>query len=80
MRITDVPGDRETAAREAADREAGAVLWGDAAALTEQVKRYASAGVDELVIEPAATDLDDFIEQLTQFAGQVAHVAPPREE
>jgi probable F420-dependent oxidoreductase len=80
MRITDVPGDRETAAREAAAREAGAVLWGDAAALTEQVKRYASAGVDELVIEPAATDLDDFIEQLTQFAGQVAHVAPPREE
>jgi probable F420-dependent oxidoreductase len=64
----------------ASDRDAGVGLRGDAAALTEQVKRYASAGVDELVIEPAATDLDDFIEQLTQFASEVARLPQPREE
>ncbi len=64
----------------ASDRDAGVGLWGDAEALTAQVKRYASAGVDELVIEPAATDLDDFIEQLTQFAGQVVHLTQPGEE
>jgi probable F420-dependent oxidoreductase len=75
MRISDAASDRETGTS-----EAGVGLWGDAPALTEQVKRYASAGVDELVIEPAATDLDDFIDQLTRFAGQVAHLARPGEE
>jgi probable F420-dependent oxidoreductase len=71
MRITDAASGRETGAG-----EPGIGLWGDAAALAEQVKRYASAGVDELVIEPAATDLDDFIKQLTQFAAQVAKGFP----
>jgi hypothetical protein len=75
MRITDSASGRETGAGEAEDG-----LRGDAAALTEQVRRYASAGVDELVIEPAATDLDDFLEQLTRFAGQVANLTRTGEE
>jgi hypothetical protein len=56
----------------ASDQDAAAGLRGDAAALVAQVKRYAGAGVDQLVIEPAATELDDFIEQITQFASEVA--------
>jgi hypothetical protein len=45
-----------------------ASLTGAATSLAEQVERYASAGVDELVVEPVASDLDDFIDQITQFA------------
>jgi hypothetical protein len=71
MRIRDAADGRDPGAS-----EPGIGLRGDAAALTEQVKRYASAGVDELVIEPAATDLDDFIKQLTRFAAQVAKEFP----
>ena len=37
-----------------------------------QIERYAATGVQHLVIEPAANDLDDFIEQMTQFARDVA--------
>jgi hypothetical protein len=48
-------------------------LRGEPAALIRQVEQYARAGVDELVIEPAATDLDDFLGQLTEFATSVAH-------
>lgn len=49
----------------------GASLTGDATSLTEQVERYASAGVDQLVIEPVASDLEDFVDQITQFATKV---------
>jgi len=38
------------------------------ASLAEQVERYARAGVDQLVVEPVASDLGDFIDQITQFA------------
>ena len=69
MRIGDANGDRETRAR-----GAGVGLWGDATALTEQVEQYARAGVDELVIEPAATDLADFLDQLTRFARKVVRL------
>jgi probable F420-dependent oxidoreductase len=48
-----------------------ASLTGAAASLAEQAERYASAGVDELVVEPIASDLDDFIDQITQFAAKV---------
>jgi hypothetical protein len=44
-------------------------------AITEQVQRYAGPGVDELVIEPAAAGLDDFIGQMTTFATEVARLA-----
>jgi hypothetical protein len=69
------PLRRATGAGEAEDG-----LRGDAAAVTEQVGRYASAGIDELVIELAATDLDDFLGQVAQFAGQVAHFTRPGEK
>jgi probable F420-dependent oxidoreductase len=52
--------------------EAGTGLRGDAAALAEQIRQYADAGVDQLVIEPVATDLHDFIDQMTQFTNEVA--------
>jgi hypothetical protein len=39
------------------------------------VQRYAGAGGDELVIEPAAAGLDDFIRQMTAFATDVARLA-----
>jgi probable F420-dependent oxidoreductase len=55
----------------ARDREAETGLRGDTAALAEQIQRYANAGVDQLVIEPVSTNLRDFIEQMTQFAGEV---------
>jgi probable F420-dependent oxidoreductase len=71
MRITGAATDQETQADEATTG-----LWGDGAAITEQVERYAGAGVDELVIEPAAAKLDDFIGQMTTFATEVARLAP----
>ena len=48
-----------------------ASLTGAAASMAEQVERFASAGVDQLVVEPVASDLDDFIDQITQFATMV---------
>jgi probable F420-dependent oxidoreductase len=53
------------------DREAETGLRGDTTALAEQIQRYASAGVDQLVIEPVSTELPDFLEQMTQFAREV---------
>jgi probable F420-dependent oxidoreductase len=52
--------------------DTGIGLSGDAAALAKQIRHYASAGVDQLVIEPVSTDLVDFIEQITRFANEVA--------
>ena len=49
-----------------------ASLTGDATRVAEQVERYASAGVDQLVVEPVASDLGDFSDQITQFAAKVA--------
>ena len=50
----------------------GSVLHGGAADLADQVKRYADAGVEQLVLEPEATELDDFLDQVTRFAAEVA--------
>jgi probable F420-dependent oxidoreductase len=61
MRITETVRDQ--------DAESG--LLGDTAALADQIQRYARAGVDQLVIEPVSTDLNDFIDQITQFARKV---------
>jgi probable F420-dependent oxidoreductase len=50
------------------------VLHGDPAAIVQQVDRYAAAGVHHLIIEPVASDLDDFLDQITRFAlDVVAH-------
>jgi hypothetical protein len=54
------------------DPAAGASLTGNASSMAEQVKRYATAGVHQLVIEPVASDLADFVDQITQFATKIA--------
>jgi probable F420-dependent oxidoreductase len=46
-------------------------LQGDIAAIVNEIQRYANAGVEQLVIEPVASDLDDFTDQMTQFARDV---------
>jgi probable F420-dependent oxidoreductase len=56
----------------ARDPNAGSALSGSADSLAEQVRRYADAGVEQLVLEPDATELDDFIQQLALFSGEVA--------
>ena len=61
----------------AAAGDTGIGLSGDPAALTGQIRQYASAGVDQLVIEPVCADLDDFIEQITTFATDVAPRSTP---
>jgi len=50
----------------------GSALQGGTAAIMTQIDRYAAAGVKHLVIEPLSNDLDDFIEQITRFARDVA--------
>ena len=40
-------------------------------AIVNEIGRYADAGVHHLVIEPVSSDLDNFIEQITQFARDV---------
>jgi probable F420-dependent oxidoreductase len=54
------------------DSKPGTALQGDTAAIVTQIQRYAAAGVQHLVIEPVASDLDDFIEQISSFARDVA--------
>jgi probable F420-dependent oxidoreductase len=48
------------------------VLRGSAADLTDQVSRYADAGVEQLVLEIEATELEDFLDQMTRFTAEVA--------
>jgi alkanesulfonate monooxygenase SsuD/methylene tetrahydromethanopterin reductase-like flavin-dependent oxidoreductase (luciferase family) len=54
------------------DADPETVLHGDPAAIVQQVDRYAAAGVHHLIIEPAASDLDDFLDQISRFARDVA--------
>jgi probable F420-dependent oxidoreductase len=54
------------------DADGGTGLQGDTAAIVEEIQRYAAAGVQHLVIEPISSDLDDFIDQMTRFARDVA--------
>ena len=53
------------------DSDPETTLQGDAEAILHQIQRYSAAGVDRIVIEPVATDLDDFLRQLTRFADEV---------
>lgn len=59
--------------REEAEQPDPAALTGTADQLWAQAERYAEAGVDQLVIEPQAADLRDFLDQITRFAEQVAN-------
>jgi probable F420-dependent oxidoreductase len=49
---------------------------GSAAENAEQVRRYAEAGVDQLVLELEATELSDFLGQMTRFTREVAPRLP----
>jgi alkanesulfonate monooxygenase SsuD/methylene tetrahydromethanopterin reductase-like flavin-dependent oxidoreductase (luciferase family) len=54
------------------DTGAGSVMHGSPADIAERVRRYSDAGVDQLVLEPGATELDDFMDQMTRFTAEVA--------
>jgi probable F420-dependent oxidoreductase len=56
----------------AGDTGDGSVMDGSPADIAERVRRYSDAGVDQLVLEPGATELDDFMDQMTRFAAEVA--------
>jgi probable F420-dependent oxidoreductase len=53
------------------DSDPQTTLQGDASAILHKIQRYGEAGVDRIVIEPASTDLDDFLRQLARFADEV---------
>jgi probable F420-dependent oxidoreductase len=47
-------------------------LHGDPEAVAEQLQKYSDIGIEQVVIEPFASDLADFIEQMSLFAHEVA--------
>jgi probable F420-dependent oxidoreductase len=47
-------------------------LHGDADAVTERLQKYRDVGIGQVVIEPLASGLEDFVEQMTLFARGVA--------
>ena len=53
------------------DSDPETTLQGDADAILHKLQQYSEAGVDSIVIEPASTDLDDFLRQLARFADEV---------
>jgi probable F420-dependent oxidoreductase len=53
------------------DAEPGTALCGSIASIIDAAGAYAAAGVDHLVLEPAAQELTDFLDQLTTFAREV---------
>ncbi|MGH3166771.1 MAG: TIGR03619 family F420-dependent LLM class oxidoreductase [Trebonia sp.] len=59
--------------RKDAERPDAAALIGTADQLAAQAEQYAEAGVDQLVIEPDAAELGDFLDQITRFADHVAN-------
>jgi hypothetical protein len=54
-----------------ADHDPEITLQGDDDAILHRIQQYREAGVDRIVIEPAATDLDAFLGQLERFAREV---------
>jgi alkanesulfonate monooxygenase SsuD/methylene tetrahydromethanopterin reductase-like flavin-dependent oxidoreductase (luciferase family) len=53
------------------DAEPGTALSGSIASIIDVARAYAAAGVDHLVLEPAAQEISDFLDQLTTFAREV---------
>lgn len=47
-------------------------LHGDADAIVGRLQKYSDLGIEEVVIEPFASDLDDFVEQIRLFAHEIA--------
>jgi alkanesulfonate monooxygenase SsuD/methylene tetrahydromethanopterin reductase-like flavin-dependent oxidoreductase (luciferase family) len=54
------------------DADPATTLQGDPDAIVDQVRRYREAGIEQLVIEPFTSSLDDFLEQIRLFAREVA--------
>lgn len=54
------------------DADPATTLHGDPDAIVEQLRRYAEVGVQQLVIEPFAGNLTDFLEQMRLFAHEIA--------
>jgi hypothetical protein len=53
------------------DGDPETTLQGDADAILRKIQRYSEAGVDRIMIEPASTNLDDFLRQLARFADEI---------
>jgi len=51
-------------------------LHGDPDSIVERVRRYREVGIDHLVIEPIASTLSDFLNQMTTFAQEIAPRLP----
>jgi alkanesulfonate monooxygenase SsuD/methylene tetrahydromethanopterin reductase-like flavin-dependent oxidoreductase (luciferase family) len=47
-------------------------LHGDADAVVEQLQKYRDIGIEQVVIEPFASNLADFVEQMRLFAHEIA--------
>jgi probable F420-dependent oxidoreductase len=47
-------------------------LHGDPDAVVEQLQRYSAIGIEQVVIEPFASNLADFVEQMRLFAHEIA--------
>ena len=47
-------------------------LHGGASAVAEQLQKYRDIGIEQVVVEPFANDLADFLEQLRLFAQEIA--------
>ncbi len=54
--------------------DADSALHGDDAAVIARAAEFAEAAVDELVVEPQATTLDGFLEELSRLAGLIVRV------
>jgi probable F420-dependent oxidoreductase len=52
--------------------EPGTALHGDADAVVEQLHKYSDIGIEQVVIEPFASNLADFVEQMRLFAHEAA--------
>jgi probable F420-dependent oxidoreductase len=57
---------------EVGDADPATTLHGNAAAVIEQLRRYRDLGVQQVVVEPFATGLADFIEQMRLFVHEIA--------
>jgi alkanesulfonate monooxygenase SsuD/methylene tetrahydromethanopterin reductase-like flavin-dependent oxidoreductase (luciferase family) len=53
------------------DARPGAALHGGPEQIQTQLHEFATAGVDQMVIEPEANTLPEFLEQISLFAGDV---------
>jgi probable F420-dependent oxidoreductase len=47
-------------------------LQGDPDAVIERLQKYSDVGIEQVVIEPSATDLADFVEQMRLFAHEIS--------